>query len=56
MRRRFTKYYSKIMKKTSRAFTLIELSAVVAIIGILIAGVMTATGLVKKSKIEILCF
>ena len=39
------------MKKTSRAFTLIELSAVVAIIGILIAGVMTANGLVKKSKI-----
>ena len=33
------------------AFTLIELSAVIVIIGILIAGVMTATGLVKKSKI-----
>ena len=34
-----------------RAFTLIELSAVIVIIGILIAGVTTANGLVKKSKI-----
>ena len=34
-----------------RAFTLIELSAVIVIIGILIAGLMGATGLVKKSKI-----
>ena len=34
-----------------RGFTLIELSAVIAIIGILIAGVMTAPSLVKKSKI-----
>ena len=33
------------------AFTLIELSAVIVIIGILIAGVMGATGLLKKSKI-----
>jgi prepilin-type N-terminal cleavage/methylation domain-containing protein len=39
------------MKFKSSAFTLIELSAVIAIIGILIAGVMTAPSLVKKSKI-----
>ncbi|MES2962102.1 MAG: LamG-like jellyroll fold domain-containing protein, partial [Pseudomonadota bacterium] len=39
------------MKSKTSAFTLIELSAVIVIIGILIAGVMTATGLVKKSKI-----
>jgi prepilin-type N-terminal cleavage/methylation domain-containing protein len=39
------------IKNKPSAFTLIELSAVVAIIGILIAGVMTANGLVKKSKI-----
>ena len=38
------------MKKIS-AFTIIELSAVIVIIGILIAGVMGATSLVKKSKI-----
>ena len=41
-------YFSK---KVSSAFTLIGLSAVIAIIGILIAGLMGATGLVKKSKI-----
>ena len=39
------------MKNKVSAFTLIELSAVIVIIGILIAGVMGATGLVKKSKI-----
>ena len=39
------------MHKIKNAFTLIELSAVIAIIGILIAGLMGATGLVKKSKI-----
>ena len=39
------------MKFKSSAFTLIELSAVLAVIGILIAGVMTATNLVKQSKI-----
>jgi prepilin-type N-terminal cleavage/methylation domain-containing protein len=39
------------MHKIKNAFTLIELSAVIVIIGILIAGVTTATGLVKKSKI-----
>jgi len=39
------------MKNKISAFTLIELSAVIVIIGILIAGVMGATGLVKKSKI-----
>ena len=39
------------MKNKTSAFTLIELSAVIVIIGILIAGIMTATGLVKKSKI-----
>ena len=39
------------MKNKPSAFTLIELSAVVAIIGILIAGVMGANGLIKKSKI-----
>ena len=41
----------KTTEKNSRAFTLIELSMVIVIIGILIAGVMTATTLVKKSKI-----
>ncbi|MES2961012.1 MAG: prepilin-type N-terminal cleavage/methylation domain-containing protein [Pseudomonadota bacterium] len=40
-----------MIKKTPSAFTLIELSAVIVIIGILIAGIMGATGLVKKSKI-----
>ena len=39
------------MKNKISAFTLIELSAVIVTIGILIAGVMGATGLVKKSKI-----
>ena len=39
------------MKNKISAFTLIELSAVIAVIGILIAGVIGANGLVKKSKI-----
>ena len=39
------------MKNKISAFTLIELSAVIAVIGILIAGVIGAAGLVKKSKI-----
>jgi prepilin-type N-terminal cleavage/methylation domain-containing protein len=39
------------MKNKTSAFTLIELSAVIVIIGILIAGVMTATVLIAKSKI-----
>jgi len=40
-----------MIKKSSSAFTLIEVSAAIVIIGILIAGVMGANGLVKKSKI-----
>ena len=40
------------MKNKTSAFTLIELSFVIIIIGILIAGAMTAAALVKKSKIS----
>lgn len=40
-------------RHSSKAFTLIELSAVIVIIGILIAGLMETTGLVKKSKIAV---
>jgi len=39
------------MKNKISAFTLIELSAVIAVIGILIAGVMGAAVLIKKSKL-----
>ncbi|MES2961083.1 MAG: hypothetical protein V4694_01735 [Pseudomonadota bacterium] len=41
----------RLRNNSKQAFTLIELSAIIIIISILIAGVMTATGLVKKSKI-----
>jgi len=39
------------MKNKISAFTLIKLSSAIAVVGILIVGVMTATNLVKKSKI-----
>jgi prepilin-type N-terminal cleavage/methylation domain-containing protein len=51
-----TQIFMKIFKtsnhKIPNAFTLIELSAVIVIIGILIAGVVGASGLVKKSRIS----
>jgi len=39
------------MQSSKKAFSLIELSAVIVIIGILIVGAMIASDLVKKSKI-----
>ena len=42
-----------MFKYSSGSPTLIELSAAIVNIEILIAGVMTANGLVKKSKITI---
>jgi prepilin-type N-terminal cleavage/methylation domain-containing protein len=40
------------MKKTNRAFSLIELSIVVLIIGIIIAGVTGASSLVRKMRVS----
>lgn len=41
----------KILKKTTKAFSLIELSIVILIIGILVAGVTSSSRLIKRMKI-----
>ena len=40
------------MNKISRAFSLIELSIVILIIGILVAGVVQSSRLVKKMRLQ----
>ncbi|MBP7709954.1 MAG: prepilin-type N-terminal cleavage/methylation domain-containing protein [Rickettsiales bacterium] len=49
---KFYNFFQRAPKKKSRAFSLIELSVVIIIIGIFIAGSFAALSLIKKSRIQ----